>query len=209
MMWHLKNEIMKAINRNKLLQLVACVSISVLLSACNLFGLEIQQDFEYKHADVALKMNIDEYQFIESRKSIDMSMFYQAINRAGMVADYKADSCTFIVMNDNAFASYLSTKRFATVDDIPVAVLQNLLKQYIIKGRYMSGDLSTTAIDVPTLDPNVKISLALKSLAYGSSTNKYNVVMNFTGSAKTVSFYTSNLQPTNGVCHVINVAFLP
>lgn len=185
-------------------QLIICSLLTSLFSSCNLFGLDMQKDFEYEYSPVEQKLDMTAYQFIETRKNMDMSILYDAINLAGYKDVFETTDRTYIILNDIAFTAYLKDKRYAGVQSMPMAELKMLLDSYIIKGHYHSLDLTTTPIKVETLNPENTLYLSLKSQK-NDIQNKYEVRINeVVNSAKIVSVVTSNLQPTNGVMHVVD-----
>lgn len=185
-------------------QLIICSLLTSLFSSCNLFGLDLQKDFEYEYSPVEQKMDMTAYQFIETRKNRDMSILFDAINRSGYKEAFETADRTYIILNDVAFAAYLKDKRYAGVESMPAAELKLLLDSYIIKGQYHSLDLTTTPVKVETLNPANTMYLSLRSQK-NDIQNKYEVRINeVVNSAKIVSVVTSNLQPTNGVMHVVD-----
>ena len=55
----------------KLYSILMMGILVVLLSSCNLFGLELQRDAEYNYSPVQLTMDITAYEFIETRRNMD------------------------------------------------------------------------------------------------------------------------------------------
>lgn len=192
---------MKKINKT-ILKLVFLSLVMIGFMSCNLAGLDLQQDYKYKYAPIELKMSMTAYQFIESRKNIDMSLLYEAINRAGVRDSFETQNRTYIAMNDIAFSSYLTTKRYAGVKFVPLVDLKKLLNQYTVIGKYTTLDLTTNPLKVQTLEPSVQLGLYLKSAAIDTQ-NKYYFYVILWGKTSTSYVVTQNLQPTNGVIHVI------
>ena len=186
------------------LQLIICGLLTSMFSSCNLAGLDLQKDFEYEYSPVELKLDMTAYQFIESRKNMDMSILYDAINLAGYKEAFETADRTYIILNDIAFTAYLKDKRYAGVQSMSTAELKKLLDGNIVKGHYLSLDLTTTPVKVETLNPGSTMYLSLRSQK-NDIQNKYEVRINeVVNSANIVSVVTSNLQPTNGVMHVVD-----
>ncbi len=184
-------------------QKLICLSLVMIgCMSCNLLGLDLQQDYKYTHTPIDLTMNMTAYQFIESRKNIDMSLLYEAINRAGVRDSFETQNRTYITMNDIAFSSYLTAKRYAGVKFVPIVDLKKLLNQYIVIGKYTTLELTTFPLKVQTLDPALQLSLYLKSAAIDTQ-NKYYFYVTLWGKTTTTYVVTQNLQPTNGVIHVV------
>jgi uncharacterized surface protein with fasciclin (FAS1) repeats len=188
---------------NKTTQKLICLSLVMLgFMSCNLAGLDLQQDYKYTYAPIELKMNMTAYQFIESRKNIDMSLLYDAINRAGVRDSFETQNRTYIAMNDIAFSSYLTAKKYESVKSVPMVDLKKLLNQYIVIGKYTTLNLTTSPLKLQTLDPAFQLGLYLKSAAIDTQ-NKYYCYVIIWGKTYTTYVVTQNLQPTNGVIHVI------
>lgn len=187
-----------------LLQLIIGCFMVPLFSSCNLFGLDLQKDFEYEYSPVELTMDMSAYAFIESRKNMDMSLLFDAINLAGYQQEYETEGRTFIVLNDVAFTSYLKDQHYSGLQAMKIEDIKTLLNSYIIKGRYHSLDLTTTPVKVETMNPNTTMYLSLRA-QNNDAQNKFEVRINeVVNSGKIVSVVTSNLQPTNGIMHVVD-----
>jgi hypothetical protein len=192
---------MKKINKTTL-KLICLSLVMIGCVSCNLAGLDLQQDYKYNYAPIVLKMKMTAYQFIESRKNIDMSLLYDAINRAGVRDSFETQNRTYIAMNDIAFSSYLTAKKYAGIKFVPIADLKKLLNQYIIIGEYTTLGLTTFPLKVQTLDPAFQLALYLKTAAIDTQ-NKYYCYVTIWGKTTTTYVVTQNLQPTNGVIHVV------
>ena len=187
-----------------LFQLIAGCFMSSIFSSCNLFGLDLQKDFEYEYSPVELTVDMSAYAFIESRKNMDMSLLYDAITLAGYQQEYEIDDRTFIILNDVAFTSYLKDNRYSGLQAMKVEDIKTLLNSYIVKGRYHSLDLTTTPVKVETMNPDAIMYLSLRP-QNNDAQNKFEVRINdVVNSGKVVSVVTSNLQPTNGIMHVVD-----
>ena len=174
------------------------------LASCNLMGLDLQKDYDYTSTPTKLTMDMTAYQFIESRKNIDMSLLYEAINRVQYKDSFEIQNRTYIILNDIAFSNFMTYQKYAGLKYIPNSELIKLLNKYIIQGKYLSLSLTTTPVKVDTSDKNVKLSLSLEAVTIDSQ-NKYQVLVKVwgsTGNAQRV--VTSNLQPTNGIMHVVD-----
>jgi len=178
-----------------------CVTSFGFLS-CNIAGLDLQQNYHYNYSPINLKMNMTAYQFIESRKNIDMSILFEAINRVGYRDSFEVQNRTYIVLSDIAFSDYMTSNKYSGLKYMSDANIIKLLKQYIIIGLYHSLTLTTNPTPVQTIDPNVKLSLYILSVNIDIA-DKYQVFFNKWGTAGyTRKIITSNLQPTNGIIHV-------
>ena len=187
----------------KLYSILMMGALFVLLSSCNLFGLELQRDAEYNYSPVQLTMDITAYEFIETRRNMDMFLLYKAIEKAGYREAFETNDRTYIVLNDDALSAYLSSKRFTGLDAMSVTQIREMLDTYIIKGCYHALDLSTTPLEVEILNPKTRMFLSLRPQASDVSDQYQVIINNVTGSGKVTNVVTSNLRPTNGVIHVV------
>jgi hypothetical protein len=185
------------------LKLICFCFLTIGIQSCNIAGLDLQQNYVYKHNPAQVKLNVTAYQFIESRKNIDMLLLYEAINKAGLRDSFEVQNRTYIVMNDGAFSSYLADNKFPGINSMSIPQLTTLLKQYIIIGKYLSLSLTINPTALQTVDPATKINLNLTATTVDTQ-NKYRLNANFVGSTRTQQVATSNLQPTNGVMHVFD-----
>jgi len=192
---------MKKINKTSI-KLICTSLVMIGCMSCNLAGLDLQQDYKYTYAPIELKMNMTAYQFIESRKNIDMSLLYDAITRAGVRDSFETQNRTYIVMNDIAFSSYLTARKYEGVKSVPMVDLKKLLNQYIVIGKYTTLNLTNTPLKLQTLDPAVQLAMFLKAAAIDTQ-NKYYCYVTLWSKSTTTYVVTQNLQPTNGVIHVI------
>jgi len=181
-----------------------CCLTTIGFASCNLMGLDLQQDYEYKSAPTKLTMDMTAYQFIESRKNIDMSLLYEAINRVQYKDTFETKNRTYIILNDIAFSNHLTYQRYAGLKNMPDSEIKKLLNKHIIKGLYHSLSLTTTPVRAATLDTTIFISICLETATIDSQ-NKYQVlVKNWVSTGNAQRVVTSNLQPTNGIMHVVD-----
>ena len=191
---------MKKINKTSI-KLICTILVMVGFMSCNLAGLDLQQDYKYTYAPIELTMNMTAYQFIESRKNIDMSLLYEAINRAGVRDSFETQNRTYIAMNDIAFSSYLTAKRYEGVKFVPMVDLKKLLNQYIVIGKYTTLELTTFPLKVQTVDPATQLVFLLKPASIDTQ-NKYYFYVGLLGKQFAYYVVSQNLQPTNGFIHV-------
>jgi len=171
------------------------------MTSCNLLGLDVQQNYDYHYSPTKLKMDMTAYQFIESRKNIDMSLLYEAINRVQYKDSFETKNRTYIVLNDIALNNFLTYQHFGGLKYMSNLDIIKMLNKHIVKGLYHSLSLTITPDTVYTLDPAVKLTLALQPVN-SDLQNKYQVMVKNLVTGSTISIVTSNLQPTNGIMHV-------
>ena len=193
-----------------LLHTVAFCLIALLTVSCELFGLEYQTDYENKTSSVEKELGISCFDFIESRRGLDFSLLYEAIMLSDMKSFYETDGLTFFLLTDDDFASWLVSYRYTSVKSTPKAVLQNFMKSYTVKGLYSSADLTTSLIDVITLDEIKIIRMGLYYMPSTSTPNLHQFTVGYVKADGTVNFRgakTTNLKATNGIMHILREKF--
>ena len=181
------------------------------LSSCCLFGLDYQFDYENESSPVTKEMDMTCYEFVRSRSNLDLVLMYEAINRAEMQEFYETDNMTYFLLDDEEFASWLTTKKYASVASVPKSVLQTMLKGYTLPGLYHSADLTTTPIDVLTCNGVLSVRLRLYPNPPTSSQDLNAMQAGYVNSDGTVNYskcHTTNLRPRNGIAHLLHTRFL-
>ena len=176
----------------------------LLLTACELFGYELQRDAEYHPSPINPKLDVNAYEFIESRKRVDMFLLSEAIEIAGCKSLFEEGNRTYIILNDEGFIGYMNEKRYSSLSVMPADSIRRMLNAYIIPGRYHSLDLTTNPLKVTAIDGETAIYLSLKPSDNNDAPDNYHVMINnIPGAKKITEVVTSNLQPTNGIMHVV------
>jgi transforming growth factor-beta-induced protein len=125
------------------------------------------------------------------------NILIQAAQKAGL-AEYLStqDNITVFAPTDQAFANLLNDLGLASLDDIPVADLTNILKYHVIGSKAMSTDLATGYF--PTLSESAGNSISMYvSVDKGVAINKNTKVT------------TADISAKNGVIHVVDKVILP
>ena len=192
---------------------ICLLAISMIagLSSCSLFGLDYQFNYENEAAPVTTELNMTCYEFIRSRSNADLVLMYEAINRAEMQEFYETDNLTYFLLDDEEFASWLTTKKYASVASVPKSELQTMLKGYTLPGLYHSADLTTSPIDVLTCNGVLSIRLRLYPNPPTSSQDLNAMQAGYVNEDGTVNYskcHTTNLRPTNGIAHLLHTRFL-
>lgn len=187
--------------------LLFCGCLSIVLSSCELFGLDYQYDYENEKSPVNLYLDVNCYEFIQEHSHSNMALMFEAINRAGMKDFYESEDRTFLLLEDDQFAELLKSYMYASVSDVPVDVLKDILCSYTLKGLYTAYDLTTSPIDVDTFNEYYQVRIHLYATKPGSSQDITSIRAGWTpkeGEEYVQSgFYTTNLRPTNGVAHLL------
>lgn len=175
------------------------------MQSCELFGLEYQTDYNNTYTPIETELNMTAYQFIESRKGIDMAFTFEAIEKAELKSLYEKDSLTYFLVKDAVFASILAEKKISSIAAAQKVELQSILKGYIIKGMFLSSTMTSTPTQVLTENGvNEIVIRLLPSLKI--SQNQYQINVAYVPASGTILYKnvsTSNLKPKNGVIHIL------
>ena len=124
----------------------------------------------------------------------DLSSLVAALSRAGLVDALNAPGpFTVFAPTNAAFSTFLSANGFATVDDVPVPVLQQILLNHVVSGEIRAAGVPTEGY-VKTLATfgTSNLSLLAQNNASGVSLNKE------------VKVTTADVLTSNGVVHIVN-----
>lgn len=125
----------------------------------------------------------------------DYSSLLAALERANLVTTLDGtDDFTVFAPNNDAFSAFLTANGFASLTDVPVDVLTNVLLNHVISGTVESTDLTTGYVN----------TLA----TYGTSNNNLSLYVNTTSGVELngISNVTAaDISATNGVIHAVDV----
>jgi uncharacterized surface protein with fasciclin (FAS1) repeats len=125
----------------------------------------------------------------------NLSSLVQALTRAGLVSTLSGtDKYTVFAPSNAAFTAFLATTPYATINDVPVPALKEILLNHVVSGSVQSSVLTTGYI---------------KTLAKGtaSTTNTLSMFVDITNGVKLngVSTVTvKDILATNGVIHKVD-----
>lgn len=170
--------------------LAACVTMVLLMTGC-----EIQENFKYQPSGIDGKLGISTWEFIQTNG--DFEQLRAAIIRTGLQSLYQEEERTFIVPNNTAFNAYLQSSGYSSIDDIPLPILRNMLRYHVVKDHVIFTDPDITR------DRPIAYETENGQIMYLSRNNNYVGLIN-QGTARQWEIRTSNLEPTNGVIHVVN-----
>ncbi|MDO5981104.1 fasciclin domain-containing protein [Flavivirga spongiicola] len=123
-----------------------------------------------------------------------LSSLVSALQRAGLVNTLNgSQQFTVFAPTNDAFTAFLAANNFASLEDIPVDVLTQVLLNHVIAGEFASTDLSTGYIS--TSATQVDTGLNLSMLVDTSSGVTLNGVSNVD---------TPNIDATNGIIHIVD-----
>lgn len=124
----------------------------------------------------------------------DYSSLEAALERAGLTATLNGtDNYTVFAPNNAAFAAFLTANGFASLNDVPTALLTNLLLNHVVVGSVTASNLSTGYIN----------SLATEA----SSGAKLSMYVNISSGVRlngVSSVTTADIAVDNGVIHAVN-----
>lgn len=135
-------------------------------------------------------------------ENANLSILVQALDRAGLVATFDgAGDYTVFAPTNSAFQQFLTDNDFESLEDVPLPVLTEVLKNHVLSESLTSSELATgyystlakgSASSTNTL--SMFINLASGVVINGGATN---------GGAS-VALSSANIQASNGVIHVVD-----
>jgi uncharacterized surface protein with fasciclin (FAS1) repeats len=141
--------------------------------------------------DVVVEQNIVEL----AQGNENLSSLVAAVVRAGLV-DALSDpnsNLTVFAPTNAAFSAFLTANNFASVDEVPVPLLTQILLNHVVGSELKAADLSTGYVS----------TLA----TFGSTTANISLYVNTTGGVTLnggASVATADVDASNGVVHVID-----
>ncbi|UZR96417.1 DUF7594 domain-containing protein [Chondrinema litorale] len=169
----------------------------MLLVLAGLYSCEIQEDFEYQKSNSTGVLDVSAWEYIQSNEAL--SLYAEAIQLAGL-QDYYTDSTTrtFIAPTNSAFEEYLESNAYSSLGDVPVPILRNALLYHLVNGRVIFTDPEL-------MDSNRPLPYETENgqLMYLSHNSNFIGLIN-EGTSTQWEISTSNLEPTNGVLHIVN-----
>lgn len=132
----------------------------------------------------------------------DLSTLVEALQRTNLVNTFNSSGdFTVFAPTNAAFATFLATTPYATINDVPVPILTEILKNHVLSESFTSSELMTGYY---------------KTLAKGtaSSTNTLSMYIDLTAGVKinggvnnggaNVILTSANILASNGVIHVVD-----
>lgn len=130
-----------------------------------------------------------------AQANADLSSLVAAVQRAGLVDELSSASANYTVFapTNAAFATFLSANGFATLEDVPVDVLTQVLLNHVIGTEKKAADLTTGYVN----------TLA----TFGSTTSNLSLYVNTSSGVKLNGgpmVVTADVDASNGVVHVVD-----
>ena len=174
---------------------VIVVFFTIILSVFH--SCEIQEDFKYKNTDSSGVLGISVWDYMTQQDSF--TLLKKAIQLTGLQNFYTDNlDRTYIVPTNAAFLEYLETNSYAKLEDVPLPILRNALKYHIVNSKvlFTDPDLIERNNPLPYKTENGQIM-------YLSHNSNFIGLIN-EGTSKQWGIVTSNLEPINGVIHVVS-----
>jgi len=173
------------------------VAICSVLSIAGLFtSCELQRNYEYVSSNPTAELNMTAWEFIQKHDTLEM--FEYVINWLDMESYFEDDSIrTFIAPTNNAIKEYLSENGYSSIEDVPVPIMRNLVKYHLVNARVTFTDPELSVSNNP-----IAYTTENGQIMYLSHDGNYIGWVN-QDTEQSWSIITSNLEPTNGVMHVI------
>ncbi|MCH7412095.1 DNRLRE domain-containing protein [Belliella sp. R4-6] len=184
---------MKNIKSNKIITSLAISLVGISM----FFSCVIQDNFDYQESGVTGELGVSALEFFQTNDSF--SMLRNAIELTGLEAVYGGGEIrTFIAPTNAAFNAYLQSNGYGSLSEVPVPILRNVLRYHIVKARVIFTDPELFESNRPL--PYETESGQTMFLSHNA---------NFIGlinqnTSRQWEIATSNLEPTNGVIHVVN-----
>lgn len=157
---------------------------------------EIQDDFEYQYSNSTGELGVSAWEFIQNQDSL--SLMEEAISTAGMESYYSGTTeYTFIVSRNSGWREYLEDNNYSSISEIPEDVIKSVIGYHIVKATILFSDPDLLESNNPIAYET--ISGATMYLSHDSS---YRGLIN-EDTNTSWRILTSNLQPTNGVIHIL------
>lgn len=199
--------------------MIALIAFPVLFTGCELFGLDLQEKYEYDY-NIGMpsnKINQSTFDFIESRSDI-FSLLHEAIVYAGLESEYRLPDVTYILPANKAFdsetesdKSYFQTHKLSYFDSelgeeveyapismtaYPKEQVREFLLYHIVKGKYTHSNLPAEPTWYPT---HAAADTAMLNMYILKDRTPNIVFNNFDGHFKsTIKPRTSNLLSDEG-----------
>ena len=124
----------------------------------------------------------------------DYSSLKAALDRAGLTSTLAgAGNFTVFAPNNAAFAAFLNDNGFSSLQEVPTALLKNVLLNHVVGSEVMSGDLSTGYVNTLATETSSNANLSL--YVNVSSGVKLNGISTVT---------TADIEADNGIIHAVN-----
>lgn len=143
--------------------------------------------------DVMMDSEMSVYQRISSDS--DLSNLKAAVDKAGLSSTLdQSGTFTLFAPNNAAFATFLQANGFASLNDVPTAILKTLLMNHVLGTEVKSSGISTGYVSTLAIGP-------------ASSTRPISMFINTSGGVRingVSSVVATDIDVNNGVIHKVN-----
>lgn len=138
-----------------------------------------------------------------AKRTSNLSSLVAALNRAGLAETLSGTgSFTVFAPTNEAFATFLSANGFASVDEVPVPVLKNILLNHVIGAEIASADIPA-ATYVSTLSPiNTTANAPTISMFVQKSGGTVTLNGGIGNNGAVVT--SADIDADNGIIHIVN-----
>ena len=161
----------------------------VLFFALSFLFLASCSDDENNETEMMTELTIAEL----AASNSDLTTLVQALDRAELVTTLQGSgSFTVFAPTNAAFDSFLADNDFSSLDEVPTAVLTQVLLNHVVSGENFSTDLATGYVSsLSTAGPNGRNLSLFINTGSGVSINNASVI-------------TADVDAANGVVHVVD-----
>lgn len=126
----------------------------------------------------------------------DLSSLVAALSRASLVTTLDGtDQFTVFAPTNAAFDAFLTANNFASLNDVPVELLKEILLNHVIDGEFPSTALSTTYINTMATQEGTGLNLSMfVDISSGVTLN----------GVADVDLNRANIDATNGIIHIVD-----
>lgn len=189
---HIKRSEMKKYKKVRLLgtSIMASLLVSIFL------GCELQENFEYTESQSTGELDITAWEYIQNHDSL--ALLEEAIILTDLQSYYQEDvTRTFIAPSNSAFKQYLADNNYGSMDEIPKPILRNAIRYSIVNAKVSFNDPALSESNNP-----ISYETENGQVMYLSHDSNFRGLIN-EGTNKQWLITTSNLEPTNGVLHIV------
>lgn len=169
--------------------IICCLSFSVCVTSC------VDNDDDVPmNRYTAEKMTAA--QFLEENESrvSDFIALLKKTSYFAMLSTY--GDYTVFAPNNEAFAKYMATNSYNSIDEIPLAVCDTLVRTHIIKTKaYFTTDISEGSLGMNMAETFIELSI-------NTDAENNNAVVHFANKVARMVEYDDSV--TNGVVHIVN-----
>lgn len=135
-----------------------------------------------------------------AKKSYNLSYLVQALEKTGLTETFNsAGSYTVFAPSNASFEAFLNDNGFASLDDVPVDVLTEVLKNHVLAGTFYSSDIATGYVS--TL---AKGSASDNPISMYIKVSDAGVVLNGGNTNGGGTVTAVDIKASNGVIHVVD-----